>query len=94
MLTIRDSQMQNMAQTSAGKPIILPCANTETFVEICLLDAAGKPVSKARYRIQLPDFSVVEGVLDDQGRARVEHIIAGQCAVCFPEYDGREWRPA
>jgi len=66
----------------------------ETFVEIVLVDGDGEPVANAEYRIELPDSSIAEGVLDDQGKARIEHISPGQCVVTFPSFDAREWHPA
>ena len=36
------------------------------------------------YSIVLPNGDVVTGTLDDQGKAKVEHIDPGQCQVSFP----------
>jgi hypothetical protein len=70
-----------------------PCPDEATWIEVRLVDQDMNPVPGAKYRIQLPDSSIEEGVLDDQGRARFEQIIPGQAQVQFPEYDGREWAP-
>lgn len=65
------------------------------WVEIELIDADDKPVADEAYRLQLPDGSVRTGKLDAKGRAYVGAIVApGECKVCFPEIDAREWRPA
>jgi hypothetical protein len=65
------------------------------WVEIELIDADDKPVADEAYRLQLPDGSIRTGKLDAKGRAYVGDIVApGQCKVCFPEIDAREWRPA
>ncbi|MBX9603682.1 MAG: hypothetical protein K2X35_21935 [Bryobacteraceae bacterium] len=94
MLTIPKKQMQAIAQASPGTQMVVACRNKDTFIEIRLVDNQKKPVPKAKYRIQLPDSSILEGELDDDGVARVDHIVPGQCLVSFPEIDGREWRPA
>lgn len=86
--------MQAIAQATPGTQMIVACKNKLTFIEIRLIDSQKKPVPKAKYRIQLPDASILEGELDDEGMARVDHIVPGQCVVTFPEIDGREWRPA
>jgi type VI secretion system secreted protein VgrG len=66
----------------------------KTFVGIQLVDKQGNPVPGARYRIVLPDGKRVEGVLDSEGKARVDGIDPGTCQVSFPDIDGREWGPA
>ena len=90
MLTIRDAQMQTMADTSPGRPMVAPC--NPTWIEVRLVDADKRPVPGQRYRIRLPDSSLAEGVLDDEGKARFEGILQGQCSVCFPEIDSKEWK--
>ena len=67
---------------------------TKTWVEIELVDAAGKPVPNQKYRIKLPDGEWHEGVLDQKGRARFADIDPGTCDISFPEIDGREWKEA
>jgi len=62
-----------------------------SWIEIELLDAQNQPVSGEKYLIKLPDKSVVEGVLDAKGFARLNGIEAGTCEVTFPELDGRSW---
>ena len=66
----------------------------KTWVEIELLTKRGKPVAGARYRLKLPDGSTRQGTLNTEGRVRVAGIDPGMCEVCFPDYDGGEWRPA
>ena len=34
------------------------------------------------------------GRLDEDGRAYIDGIPAGECRIRFPRIDGREWRPA
>ena len=37
-----------------------------------------------RWLYVLPNGDVVEGTLDDQGKAKIEHTDPGQCQVTFP----------
>ena len=63
-----------------------------SWIEIRLVDKTGKPVPGERYRIILPDGSVVaEGTLDSNGRARVDGIDPGSCKVTFPGLDADAW---
>lgn len=68
----------------------------KTWVEIVLMDddEPPQPVAFARYRVELPDHSVREGMLDAGGRARLLGIDPGQCQVSFPGLDARDWRQA
>jgi type VI secretion system secreted protein VgrG len=59
------------------------------WIEIVLVDEAGKPVPGEAYRITVPDGSVKEGSLDENGFARVDHIDPGTCQVMFPNLDKR-----
>ncbi len=90
MMTVRDSQMQSMANSAPGRQMVMPCK--PTWIEVRLVDKQKRPLRGEKYRIRLPDASLVEGTLDDEGKVRLEGIVAGQCQVCFPEIDGREWR--
>jgi len=50
------------------------------------------PVPFARYRVTLPDGSVREGKLNEEGWARIEGVDPGTCQVTFLDLDAREWR--
>jgi hypothetical protein len=90
MLTVRDSQLQAMADAAPGRQVIAPCP--PTWIEVRLVDEDNQPVPHERYRIRLPDSSVKEGTLDAEGKVRVEGIVAGQCQVSFPDIDGKDHR--
>ncbi|HVK64751.1 MAG TPA: hypothetical protein VM694_09760 [Polyangium sp.] len=66
-----------------------------SFVEIELVDDADppNPVPGARYRLELADGKVLEGTLDDKGKARVEGVAPGSGTVTFPDVDGGAWGP-
>lgn len=66
----------------------------KTWIEIALKDDKGHPVPGERYKIKLPDGSVLEGSLDGDGRARVDGIDPGTAQVSFPDRDANEWKPA
>jgi hypothetical protein len=58
------------AEGTVPPPQSEPPKKEKTFVEIELLHEDGTPVSGAKYRIELPDGSKVEGTTDGKGRAR------------------------
>ena len=66
-----------------------------TFVEIELVDDADppNPVPGARYRLELADGKVIEGTLDENGKARVEGVAKGNAKITFPDIDGSTWGP-
>jgi hypothetical protein len=90
MLTVRDQQMQEMAQASPGTPVVVPC--DPTWIEVHLVDTEKKPIAGEPYRIKMPDMSIREGTLDEEGKVRFDGIPAGQCQVCFPRIHGKEWK--
>jgi hypothetical protein len=68
----------------------------KTFIAIQLLtdDDPPQPVPFKRYRIELPDRSTREGILDENGQARVGGLDPGVCKVSFPEFSDDDWRAA
>ncbi len=64
-----------------------------SWIEIKLLGEDDEPISGEKYRITLPDGSVVEGTLDDKGFARVKGFEKGKgtCKICFPTLDKNAW---
>ncbi len=60
---------------------------TEAWVEIVLTDEEGEPLAGRDYKLELPDFTVVEGKLDDKGRVRREHLIPGLARLWLPDED-------
>lgn len=70
-----------------------PKKKPTAWIEIKLVDDQNKPVAHEPYQITLPDGTTVhEGLLDDQGQARVSGFAPGTCKVTFPSLDAREWR--
>jgi hypothetical protein len=68
-------------------------AEEKTFVVIELVDDADppRPVAFEKYRIELPDHSVREGMLDENGRAELRDIDPGTCTVTFPKLLREDW---
>ncbi len=64
-----------------------PKEETKTFVAIQLTsdDPERRPFAYKRYRVVLPDHSVREGKLDQNGKAEFRDIDPGECEVTFPD---------
>lgn len=65
----------------------------QPWLEIELLDEAGKPVPDAAYEVTLADGSVRKGKLAE-GKARLEKLPLGTCRVSFPDYDAASYERA
>ncbi len=64
----------------------------KVWISIELRDDAGKPVADEPYEIRVPGEELSRaGTLNRQGQARLEGVAEGECEVCFPKIDGREW---
>ena len=92
MLTIRAEQLKELQRPN--QKLIGGCLAENTWIEVALVDLAGEPVGGAAYKITLPDGSVMTGKSPANGVVRFERIVAGQCQITFPDFDGREWKPA
>lgn len=55
-----------------------------TWVELALHDEDGVGVAGQAYVLLTPDGRRHEGVLDENGRARLEDVPPGKCQVTFP----------
>jgi len=57
-----------------------------------LVGRDGKPIPGVRYSIKPAGGAEQSGLLDDQGRARVDELEPGtSCEVSFPELDAGAW---
>ncbi len=62
------------------------------FVEVELVDEAGKPVTGERVRVTLPDGeTIAERCTDDKGLVRIDHVDPGSCKITFPDLDDNAW---
>jgi hypothetical protein len=64
-----------------------------SWISIELLGDDGKPVPGEAYQITVPDGTVVQGSLDDKGRAKVSGFDPGTCKITFPNLDKDAWAP-
>jgi type VI secretion system secreted protein VgrG len=64
------------------------------WIEIRLVDRDGKPVPGVPFKLELPDGTPKEGVLDANGRARFDGIEPGDCRITFPTLDKDSWEPS
>lgn len=68
-----------------------PDENKTSWIEIEMLDEEDNPVPGETYQITLPDGSVAQGTLDENGFARIDGFDPGQCQITFPELDQEAW---
>ena len=66
----------------------------KSWIEIELVDEAGKPMAGEPYQITLPDGSVDSGSLDDKGFVHVKNMDPGSCKITFPNLDKDAWEEA
>ena len=64
------------------------------WIEIELVDPEGNPVPRVRFQLRSSDGRTRSGVLNDNGWARVERLVAGEYEVSFPEWDAYAWKAA
>jgi hypothetical protein len=57
------------------------------WIEISLVDQAGKPKENEEYIIHLPDGSQQKGNLDANGKARIENVPPGRIDIEYPNLE-------
>jgi hypothetical protein len=77
-------------QQGQNRSLLVP---KKTWVEIKLVDQDGAVVPNERYRVTLPDGTIKEGRLDEDGWMRESGIDPGQCTITFPDIHQEEWDP-
>ena len=71
-----------------------PGEEVETvWIEIELVGEDDKPIPGEAYRLTMPDETVKDGTLDENGFVRVEGIEPGSVKVTFPNLDKDAWEP-
>ena len=60
-----------------------PDEEKTSWIEIEMVDEEDEPVPGEQYRITLPDDTVAQGTLDENGFARIEGIDPGNCKIAF-----------
>lgn len=81
------------------KPSEAPPAPKEeptSWIAIQLVDDSDPPVPVPfkKYRVELPDQSVREGMLDENGQAMLRGVDPGSCKVSFPQLSADDWKAA
>jgi hypothetical protein len=68
----------------------------KTWIGIHLVDDDDppNPIPYKKYRVTLPDHSEREGMLDENGFARLNGVDPGKCEVTFPDLDASDWKQA
>ena len=65
------------------------------YIEVELVDEAGKPVPGAAVKVTLPDGeTVASGSTNEKGLYKVSNIDPGNCEIHFPDYDDAAWEEA
>ncbi len=71
-----------------GEPTLPKLADDDkAWLVVRLFDRRGIPVAGAEFRLVFPDGTVIDGLLDGKGSARVEGVTPGTCRVTFPQFD-------
>lgn len=65
-----------------------------SWVEIHFQNESGEPISGQRYRLELPDKSVREGLVPKGGVLRLDGIDPGSCRLSMVELDAADWSVA
>lgn len=73
----------------AGTAVASCPAKTKSWIDIQLVSKDGKPIPGEAYRLTLANGTVIEGTLDENGRAGHEVIDPGQYTVDFPNRPSR-----
>lgn len=62
-----------------------------SWIEVELVDEEATPVGREYFKIELPNGSIREGILNPSGRFRIDDVEFGTCMVAFPDLDPNEW---
>lgn len=66
-------------------------AHDRHSIDLELRDDAGAPVPNEPFVVRLPDGTTRPGVLDGDGRARLEDLPSREVEVAFPKRSGTHW---
>ena len=74
-----------------AKSVIVVDPSKADWIGIELVDTEKKPVGFLGFVVTLPNHQKVTGVLDQNGKARIEGIDPGTCRIEFPTVDRRDF---
>jgi hypothetical protein len=92
--TVGNSREDILAPTAKASERPPEPREETTWIAIRLADKKGRPAAFKRSRIELPDGSRREGMLEAKGVARIDGIDPGMCEVSFPDFDKSDWKAA
>ncbi|MGE4296628.1 MAG: hypothetical protein AB7E47_01245 [Desulfovibrionaceae bacterium] len=68
------------------------CPAPQDWIEFQLLDAKGQPIASAPWEAKVPGESTARtGVLDGDGKAKIDKIKTGDCRIVFPKHEVGDW---
>jgi hypothetical protein len=79
---------------AAQKQVQKAKPSESAWLELELVDDAGRPMAGQRYQVVTHDGQEIEGVLDSKGRAHLIGIKPGSCSVSYPGLAPDSWRKA
>src|SRR6185436_18559403 len=83
---------KTMADAPSHRPDDPANKDKTHFVEVELVDDAGKPVTGERVRVTLPDGKTIsERSTNEKGLVRIDNIDPGSCKITFPDLDDKAW---
>ena len=93
MAEIKEEQIEKKAGKYGSTPVKphKPDEEKTSWIEIEMVDEEDEPVPGEKYKITLPDDSVAQGTLDNNGFAHIGGIDPGTCKITFPELDKDAW---
>lgn len=69
-------------------------ADPLAWIDVRLVDEDGDPIDGERYELTLPDGTIEQGVLDEDGGIFVGGLDPGTCIITFPDLDEHTWEEA
>ena len=74
-------------------PYVPPTRQDLHWIEVQVLDLAGRPIKGLSYELELPDGSTRSGKLDDSGTLEERDIPeAGPCQLRLTDIGDQEWQ--
>ncbi len=60
-------------------------------IEFKVVGEDGKSLAGHRYRIELPDDNVAEGIVGEDGVVKIDGVEPGSAKISFPDLDAKSW---
>jgi uncharacterized Zn-binding protein involved in type VI secretion len=92
--TAHPSAAPSAAPAASGEEAPAPPDEPQAWLEVELIGEDGQGVVGERYVIAPPTGAPITGFLDEDGRARLDGLVAGTCQISFPDLDSEAWQSA